>query len=82
MARLVPFDFRAHHVELTADFSPGPTPAVIIIRFFVTVVDEQGGSLGIWDGADYSAAIFEAEKARVDFEVSEIMDLVAGDPLQ
>jgi len=50
-------------------------------RFFVTLIDEDGGELGLWHGASYDDAVREAEQARLDFDITaEVLDRVAGWP--
>ena len=48
-------------------------------RFFVDMVEEDGGRLGLWDGDDYEAAIQEAEAARRDFGIeTAVSDMIGG----
>jgi hypothetical protein len=48
-------------------------------RFFIALVEADGGDLIIWDGAEYGAAIAEAEEIRTEWGISEpVHDLVVG----
>ena len=48
-------------------------------RFFVDMVEEDGGRLGLWDGTNYEAAIREAEAARRDFDIeTAVRDMIGG----
>lgn len=40
-------------------------------HFFVDLIEEGGGRLGLWSGFNYSDAIREAETARIELEISE-----------
>ena len=48
-------------------------------HFFVTLFETDGTQLGLWSGEDYDAAIREAERSRIDFEIAApVRDTVAG----
>lgn len=48
-------------------------------RFFVELVEIDGGRIGVWDGLDYEDAIRNAEEARREWEIDEpVHDLIAG----
>jgi hypothetical protein len=48
-------------------------------HFFVDLVEEDGGRIGLWSGFDYSTAIIEAEHARRDFEIEHpVRDRIGG----
>jgi hypothetical protein len=48
-------------------------------RFFVDLIEEDGGRVGLRSGVHYSMAIREAGAARIEFEISEpVRDLIGG----
>ncbi|ALJ98238.1 hypothetical protein BiPBO1_24 [Brucella phage BiPBO1] len=46
-------------------------------RFYVDVIEADGGSIGLWDGEDYAEAKREANSLRFTFRVSRIVDKTA-----
>jgi hypothetical protein len=50
-----------------------------VVKFFVTLFDEEGCELGLWDGTDYDEAIRTAEAVRKDWDIVEpVHDCVVG----
>ena len=47
-------------------------------RFFVDVIEADGGRLGLWDGQSYEDAIREAEEIAADFGSLPVCDHVVG----
>lgn len=47
-------------------------------RFYVAVVNKDGGRIGMWDGESHKTAREEADFLRHDFKVVQILDLTGG----
>lgn len=46
--------------------------------YFVDVIDADGCRIGMWSGPSHAQALREAEALKLDFSVSEVVDLTEG----
>ena len=75
------------HIEIDGGTISGPTvietatgkrtvPTLIgSYRYFVSVIEHDGGRICMWDGADYHEALKEAEELKVSFDTRCIKDV-------
>ena len=62
VVELFPEGANLHHVQIEAGTISGPPdhPHIGQLRYFVSIVDEEGAPLGVWDGSTHKEAVEEA----------------------
>lgn len=77
------------HIEIDGGTISGPTvietalgkrslPTLIgSYRYFVSVIEDDGGRICMWDGADYADAMREADALKASFNAGRIEDMTA-----
>ncbi|WP_128755480.1 hypothetical protein [Metarhizobium album] len=75
------------HIEIDGGRVTGPTviegefgrrtvPTLIgSFRYFVSVIETDGGRIGMWDGASHEDAVKEAVSLKASFGAARIEDL-------
>lgn len=49
-------------------------------RYFVDVIEAEGGEIGLWDGASYNQAVIEAREIALDWGGVPVRDLTERVP--
>jgi len=90
MSRLSGPAFRPHYIEFdggvrkhsTTITAAGRHDLVVaggVMHFFVDLIEEDGGRVGLWDGSDLGEGIRQAQRARIEFGiVAPVHDLFGG----
>jgi len=75
------------HIEIDGGTISGPTvietatgkrtlPTLIgSYRYFVSVIEDDGGRICMWDGAGYAEALREADELKASFNAQKIVDM-------
>jgi hypothetical protein len=70
---------RKHSTTITATGRHDLVVAGGVMHFFVELVEEDGGRVGLWDGSDLGEGIRHAERAQIEFGiVAPVHDLFGG----